>query len=55
MDEKTAFITISTRLPQDLYDKFFSLCASEHRSMSAQLLRLIEQHVENEKNTPSSD
>ena len=51
MDDSNTLVVVSTRLPADLHSRFGAICDSEHRSMSAQMLRLIEQFVdETEKN-----
>ena len=39
-------IVVSTRLPADLHARFSAICDSEHRSMSAQILRMVERFVE---------
>ena len=46
MNEQQPLIVVSTRLPADLHSRFSAICDSEHRSMSAQLLRMIEHFVE---------
>ena len=51
MDDTQTLVVVSTRLPTDLHGRFAAICDAEHRSMSAQMLRLIERFVEEiEKN-----
>ena len=44
--EEVVLIAVGTRLPSDLHARFSAICEAERRSMSARMLILVEEFVE---------